>query len=99
MGRNTLKFNYKIVHIDYIRSNITINYWCEGMTFYNGLKENLDFNIEVIKYMSEEEFDKHLYENVKVNFKNLLTKYEDYKNGKYNLLENISKSARSINVV
>ena len=36
---------------------------------------------------------------VKDEFSILLSKYEDYKNGKYNILEKIARSARSIDVV
>jgi hypothetical protein len=94
-----MKFNYKITYIDYINSTISIKYWCEGMTSYNGFLETLDFDIEKIKNITEEEFDKRVYDYVKVKFHELLSKYENYKNGKYNIIERVAKSARSIDVL
>jgi hypothetical protein len=40
-----------------------------------------------------------VYKYVENDFKRLLRTYEDYKNGKYDALENIAKSTRSIDVV
>ena len=94
-----MRFNYKITYVDYINSTISIRYWCEGMTSYNGFLETLDFDIEKIKNITEEEFDARVYEYVKVKFNELLFKYENYKSGKYNIIENIAKSARSIDVL
>lgn len=94
-----MKFNYKITYVDYINSKITIKYWCEGMTVYNGFSETLDFNIEKIKNITEGEFDMRVYEYVKVKFHELLSKYQNYKSGKYDIIENVAKSARSIDVL
>ena len=94
-----MKFNYKITYIDYSDSKVTIRYWCEGMTSYNGFTKVLDFDIKTIENITEEEFDKRVYTYVKDEFIILLSKYEDYKNGKYNILEKIARSARSIDVV
>lgn len=94
-----MKFNYKITYVDYINSKITIKYWCEGMTSYNGFLETLDFNIEKIQNITEGEFDMRVYEYVKVKFHELLSKYQNYKSGKYDIIENVAKSARSIDVL
>ena len=94
-----MKFNYKITYVDYINSKITIKYWCEGMTAYNGFSETLDFNIEKIKDITEKEFDTRVYEYVKVKFHELLSKYQNYKSGKYDIIESVAKSARSIDVL
>ena len=94
-----MKFNYKITYIDYPDSKVTIRYWCEGMTSYNGFIKVLDFDIKTIENITEEEFDKRVYTYVKDEFSILLSKYEDYKNDKYNILEKIARSARSIDVV
>tara|TARA_R110000803_G_scaffold174283_4_gene236894 strand:- start:363 stop:647 length:285 start_codon:yes stop_codon:yes gene_type:complete len=94
-----MKFNYKITNINYVESKVTIKYWCEGMTSYNGFSETLDFDIEKIKDITEDEFDMRVYEYVKVKFNELLFKYENYKSGKYDIIENVAKSARSIDVL
>ena len=89
----------KITHVDYVDSTISIRYWCEGMSVYNGFSEKLDFDIERIKNITEEEFDKRVYNYVKVKFHDLLSKYENYKSGKYDIIESVAKSARSIDVL
>jgi|TARA_R100000656_G_scaffold61724_1_gene47666 hypothetical protein len=94
-----MRFNYKIINIDYHEFKINIKYWCEGMTSYNGKQQLMDFNIETIKNITEKEFDMRVYKYVENDFKRLLRTYEDYKNGKYDALENIAKSTRSIDVV
>jgi len=94
-----MKFNYKITNINYVESTVAIKYWCEGMTSYNGFSETLDFDIEKIKDITEDEFDMRVYEYVKVKFNELLFKYENYKSGKYDIIENVAKSARSIDVL
>jgi len=94
-----MRFNYKIINIDYHEFKINIKYWCEGMASYNGKHQLMDFNIETIKNITEKEFDMRVYKYVENDFKRLLRTYEDYKNGKYDALENIAKSTRSIDVV
>jgi hypothetical protein len=92
------KFKYKITSIDFANSSVTIKYWCEGMTSYNGFLENIPFN-NTVQLMTEKEFDLKVYDHVKDNFKKLLIIYENYKSGKYDVLEKVARTVRSIDVV
>jgi len=102
MVRNSLsmkKFNYKISSIDYVLSTVQIKYWCEGMTAYNGFIEIMPFTINTIQDITEKEFDLKVYNYVKDNFKILLITYENYKSGKYDVLEKVARTVRSLDVV
>ena len=43
------KFKYKILEIDYAMCKITVRYWTEGMTFYNGNQQIIKFYVDDIK--------------------------------------------------
>jgi hypothetical protein len=93
------KFNYKITSIDYVSSSVQVKYWCEGMASYNGFVEEIVFNRHLIHEMTEKEFDLTVYNRVKHNFESLLTIYENYKSGKYDVLEKVARTARSLDVM
>jgi hypothetical protein len=93
------KFNYKITSIDYVSSSVQVKYWCEGMASYNGFVEEIVFNRHLIHEMTEKEFDLTVYNRVKHNFESLLTIYENYKSGKYDVLEKVARTVRSFDVV
>ncbi len=93
------KFNYKITSIDYVSSTVQVKYWCEGMASYNGFVEEIVFNRHLIHETTEKEFDLTVYNRVKHNFENLLIIYENYKSGKYDVLEKVARTARSLDVM
>tara|TARA_R100000152_G_C6781377_1_gene215749 strand:- start:2281 stop:2568 length:288 start_codon:yes stop_codon:yes gene_type:complete len=93
------KFNYKITSIDYVSSTVQVKYWCEGMASYNGFVEEIVFNRHLIHEMTEKEFDLTVYNRVKHNFESLLDIYENYKSGKYDVLEKVARTARSLDVM
>ena len=92
------KFKYKVISIDFANSVVTVKYWCEGMTSYNGFLENIPFD-NGIQFMTEKEFDLKGYDQVKDNFKKVCIIYENYKSGNYDVLEKIAKNVRSIDVM
>ena len=47
----------------------------------------------------KKEFDLTVYNRVKHNFENLLIIYENYKSGKYDVLEKVARTARSLDVM
>lgn len=94
-----MKFNYKIIDIDYFYSTLTIKYWCEGMTAYNGISHTINFNVNFLVNETEKGFDTRVYNIVKNNFKILTNVYREYKDGKHDLLEKVAETARSIDVV
>jgi 6-pyruvoyl-tetrahydropterin synthase len=93
------KFKYKITGIDFVNSVVTIKFWCEGMTSYNGFVENMSFSINTIQDMTEKEFDLQVYNYVKDNFEKLLIIHENYKSGKYDVLEKVARTERSLDVM
>ena len=94
-----MKFNYKIIDIDYIHSTLTVKYWCEGMTVYNGISHIINFNVNFLVDKTEKEFDRMVYNIVKNNFILLTRVYKEYKDGKHDLLEKVAETVRSIDVV
>ena len=92
------KFKYKIISINFASSIVTFKYWCEGMTSYNGFLDTIPFN-NAVQFMTEKEFDLKVYDHVKDNFKKILIIHENYKNGKYDVLEKVARTVRSLDVM
>ena len=92
------KFKYKIISINFASSIVTFKYWCEGMTSYNGFLDTIPFN-NAVQFITEKEFDLKVYNYVKDNFKILLITYENYKSGKYDVLEKVARTVRSLDVM
>ena len=69
------------------------------MASYNCFVEEIVFNRHLIHEMTEKEFDLTVYNRVKHNFESLLTIYENYKSGKYDVLEKVARTARSLDVM
>ena len=67
-----IKFKYKIIEIDYSVCSITIRYWTDGMTSYDGFVQSIGFYPDEIKDLTLDEFDKFIYETVENDFKNLV---------------------------
>ena len=93
------KFKYKILEIDYAMCKITVRYWTEGMTFYNGNQQIIKFYVDDIKNLTLHEFDKFIYERVEDDFKNLVKRLQEYKDGKFDVIEKISNTVRTLDVV
>jgi hypothetical protein len=49
--------------------------------------------------MTEKEFDLQVYNYVKDNFEKLLIIHENYKSGKYDVLEKVARNERSLDVM
>ena len=93
------KFKYKILEIYYAMCKITVRYWTEGMPFYNGNQQIIKFYVDDIKNLTLHEFDKFIYERVEDDFKNLVKRLQEYKDGKFDVIEKISNTVRTLDVV
>lgn len=93
------RFKYKIVEIDYSVCEIAIRYWTDGMTSYDGNVQSIRFYPDEIKDLTLEEFDRFIYENVEVDFKNLVKRLKEYQDGMFDVLEKASNTVRVLDVV
>tara|TARA_B100000287_G_scaffold203039_1_gene191711 strand:+ start:157 stop:444 length:288 start_codon:yes stop_codon:yes gene_type:complete len=93
------RFKYKIVEIDYSVCEIAIRYWTDGMTSYDANVQSIRFYPDEIKDLTLEEFDRFIYKNVEVDFKNLVKRLQEYKDGKFDVLEKASNTVRVVDVL
>ena len=93
------KFKYKIIEIDYSVCKIKVQYWTDGVTQYNGNVQSIRFYPDEIKDLTLDEFDKFIYETVENDFKNLVKRLQEYKDGKFDILEKASDTERTLDVM
>ena len=93
------KFKYKILEIDYAMCKITVRYWTEGMTFYNGNQQIIKFYVDDIKNLTLEQFDRFIYKHIEIDFGNLVKRLQEYKDGKFDVLEKASDTVRILDVM
>ena len=94
-----IKFKYKIMLIDYILCEIKIEYWPDGMTAYDGNIQVIKLYPDEIKDLTLDEFDRLIYKYVEDDFKNLVKRLQEYKDGKFDVIEKISNTVRTLDVV
>ena len=94
-----IKFKYKIMQIDYILCEIKIEYWPDGMTAYDGNIQVIKLYPDEIKDLTLDEFDRLIYKYVEDDFKNLVKRLQEYKDGKFDVIEKISNTVRTLDVV
>ena len=93
------KFKYKIIEIDYSVCSITIRYWTDGMTSYDGFVQSIGFYPDEIKDLTLEQFDRFIYKNIEIDFRNLVKRLQEYKDGKFDVLEKASDTVRILDVM
>ena len=93
------KFKYKIIEIDYSVCKIKVQYWTDGVKQYNGNVQSIRFYPDEIKDLTLDEFDKFIYETVENDFKNLVKRLQEYKDGKFDVLEKASDKVRTLDVM
>ena len=93
------KFKYKIIEIDYSVCSITIRYWTDGMTSYDGNVQSIGFYPDEIKDLTLEQFDRFIYKNIEIDFRNLVKRLQEYKDGKFDVLEKASDTVRTLDVM
>ena len=94
-----IKFKYKIMQIDYILCEIKIEYWPDGMTAYDGNIQVIKLYPDEIKDLTLDEFDRLIYKYVEDDFKNLVKRLQEYKDGKFDVLEKASDTVRILDVM
>ena len=94
-----IKFKYKIIEIDYSVCSITIRYWTDGMTSYDGNIQVIKLYPDEIKDLTLDEFDRLIYKYVEDDFKNLVQRLQEYKDGKFDVLEKASNKVRILDVM
>ena len=94
-----IKFKYKIMQIDYILCEIKIEYWPDGMTAYDGNIQVIKLYPDEIKDLTLDEFDRLIYKYVEDDFKNLVKRLQEYKDGKFDVLEKASNKVRILDVM
>ena len=94
-----IKFKYKIMQIDYILCEIKIEYWPDGMTAYDGNIQVIKLYPDEIKDLTLDEFDRLIYKYVEDDFKNLVQRLQEYKDGKFDVLEKASNKVRILDVM
>ena len=93
------KFKYKIIEIDYSVCSIKIRYWTDGMTSYDGNVQSIGFYPDEIKDLTLEQFDRFIYKNIEIDFRNLVKRLQEYKDGKFDVLEKASDTVRILDVM
>ena len=93
------KFKYKIIEIDYSVCSFTIRYWTDGMTSYDGNVQSIGFYPDEIKDLTLEQFDRFIYKNIEIDFRNLVKRLQEYKDGKFDVLEKASDTVRILDVM
>ena len=94
-----IKFKYKIIEIDYSVCSITIRYWTDGMTSYDGNVQSIGFYPDEIKDLTLEQFDRFIYKNIEIDFRTLVKRLQEYKDGKFDVLEKASDTVRILDVM
>ena len=94
-----IKFKYKIMQIDYILCEIKIEFWPDGMTAYDGNIQVIKLYPDEIKDLTLDEFDRLIYKYVEDDFKNLVQRLQEYKDGKFDVLEKASNKVRILDVM
>ena len=94
-----IKFKYKIIEIDYSVCSFTIRYWTDGMTSYDGNVHRIQFYPDEIQDLTLEQFDRFIYKNIEIDFRNLLKRLQEYKDGKFDVLEKASDTVRILDVM
>ena len=87
------------MQIDYILCEIKIEYWPDGMTAYDGNIQVIKLYPDEIKDLTLDEFDRLIYKCVEDDFKNLVKRLQEYKDGKFDVIEKISNTVRTLDVV
>ena len=93
------KFKYKIIEIDYSVCKIKVQYWTDGVTQYNGNVQSIRFYPAEIKDLTLEQFDRFIYKNIEIDFRNLVKRLQEYKDGKFDVLEKASDTVRILDVM
>ena len=93
------KFKYKIIEIDYSVCSITIRYWTDGMTSYDGNVQSIGFYPDEIKDLTLEQFDRFIYKHIEIDFRTLVKRLQEYKDGKFDVLEKASDTVRILDVM
>ena len=93
------KFKYKIIEIDYSVCSFTIRYWTDGMTSYDGNVHRIQFYPDEIQDLTLEQFDRFIYKNIEIDFRNLVKRLQEYKDGKFDVLEKASDTVRILDVM
>ena len=94
-----IKFKYKIIEIDYSVCSITIRYWTDGMTSYDGNVHRIQFYPDEIQDLTLEQFDRFIYKNIEIDFRTLIKRLQEYKDGKFDVLEKASDTVRILDVM
>ena len=94
-----MKFKYKIIEIDYSVCSFTIRYWTDGMTSYDGNVHRIQFYPDEIQDLTLEQFDRFIYKNIEIDFRNLVKRLQEYKDGKFDVLEKASDTVRILDVM
>ena len=87
------------MQIDYILCEIKIEYWPDGMTAYDGNIQVIKLYPDEIKDLTLDEFDRLIYKYVEDDFKNLVKRLQEYKDGKFDVLEKASDTVRILDVM
>ena len=87
------------MQIDYILCEIKIEYWPDGMTAYDGNIQVIKLYPDEIKDLTLDEFDRLIYKYVEDDFKNLVKRLQEYKDGKFDVLEKASNKVRILDVM
>ena len=87
------------MQIDYILCEIKIEYWPDGMTAYDGNIQVIKLYPDEIKDLTLDEFDRLIYKYVEDDFKNLVQRLQEYKDGKFDVLEKASNKVRILDVM
>ena len=94
-----IKFKYKIIEIDYSVCSFTIRYWTDGMTSYDGNVQSIGFYPDEIKDLTLEQFDRFIYKHIEIDFRTLVKRLQEYKDGKFDVLEKASDTVRILDVM
>ena len=94
-----IKFKYKIIEIDYSVCSITIRYWTDGMTSYDGNVHRIQFYPDEIQDLTLEQFDRFIYKHIEIDFRTLVKRLQEYKDGKFDVLEKASDTVRILDVM
>ena len=94
-----IKFKYKIIEIDYSVCSFTIRYWTDGMTSYDGNVHRIQFYPDEIQDLTLEQFDRFIYKNIEIDFRTLVKRLQEYKDGKFDVLEKASDTVRILDVM
>ena len=52
-----------------------------------------------IKDLTLEQFDRFIYKNIEIDFRNLVKRLQEYKDGKFDVLEKASDTVRILDVM